>query len=152
MKPSPASMEQGCALGPWGGKTHLAQQSPKQWQHCFTVSGQTGLHFVETKPPFFPPLPICKSGKWRLDLVKGTQSDPNSYKISSFQRCHYPLTMSHPARCGPAPASGRQLQEVGRSHGKAFQLFGGGGAFIPVLSSRSCACCLPQHPLIIIPV
>lgn len=65
-----------------------------------------------------------------MDLVNGTQSHPNSSKISSFQRCHRPLTMLHPANCSPAPASGRPLQKVGRSRWEGIPAPFGGGVSI----------------------
>lgn len=82
------------------------------------------------KDSFISPLLVCKSGKWRMDLVNGTLSDANSYEISSFQRCHRPLTMFHPANCGRAPASGSDYRRWGGLGEKASQLLFGGGASI----------------------
>lgn len=122
-----------------GERTSTAQQQPKQCQlRCSLREGRPSLGWnKDSFPP--PPLPVYRTGKWCMDLVNGALSHLSSSEISSFQRRHLPLTMLHPASCGPAPASGRRLAEGGEESWKESELLVGKSFHLSPVLSSSCS-------------
>lgn len=153
MKPSPASIEQRHILAHSGRENEWVLLNNNPNNGSSAAQSQEELAFtVMQRRLLFSPLPVCKAGKWCMDLINGAQSHLNSSEISSFQRCHLPLTRLHCKLWSSSSfweVTGRRQGGVGGRcpssfWGKSFHL-------VPGLSSRSYAWCLPRPGSCLVP-